>query len=202
VRINNTTGAAFRRLEWARSVVDVPPDASASVARAITTARKLIAGATSENTLRTYDTVWRQFTIHANGLGSSCSGHIRRSSRPSWGHCATGVRPRRPRASGPQRSASLHRAAGLASPTDQRVVRDLLEGARREDAGRDPGRATITAKRLAAALELQGPPATPIAIRDHAIVLLTGRWKSTAMLERYIEDGNRWDDNASVGIGL
>jgi integrase len=53
------------------------------------------------------------------------------------------------------------------------VVRDLLEGARREDAGRDHGRATITAKRLAAALELQGPPATPLAIRDRAIVLLT-----------------------------
>jgi integrase len=67
----------------------------------------------------------------------------------------------------------FHRAAGLASPTDQRVVRDLLEGARREDAGRDHGRATVTAKRLAAALELQGPPATPIAIRDRAIVLLT-----------------------------
>jgi integrase len=57
--------------------------------------------------------------------------------------------------------------------TDQRVVRDLLEGARREDAGRDHGRATVTAKRLAAALELQGPPGTPIAIRDRAIVLLT-----------------------------
>jgi site-specific recombinase XerC len=41
------------------------------------------------------------------------------------------------------------------------------------DAGRDHGRATITAKRLAAALELQGPPATPIAIRDRAILLLT-----------------------------
>jgi integrase len=61
----------------------------------------------------------------------------------------------------------------LASPTDQRVVRDLLEGARREDAGRDHGRATITAKRLAAALVLQGPPATPLAIRDRAILLLT-----------------------------
>jgi site-specific recombinase XerC len=67
----------------------------------------------------------------------------------------------------------FHRAAALASPTDQRVVRDLLEGARREDAGRDHGRATVTAKRLAAALELQGPPATPLAIRDRAIVLLT-----------------------------
>jgi integrase len=29
-----------------------------------------------------------------------------------------------------------------------------------------------------------------------------GRWKSTAMLDRYIEDGTRWDENASVGIGL
>jgi integrase len=53
------------------------------------------------------------------------------------------------------------------------VVRDLLEGARREDAGRDHGRASVTAKRLAAALELQGPPATPLAIRDRAILLLT-----------------------------
>ena len=29
-----------------------------------------------------------------------------------------------------------------------------------------------------------------------------GRWKSIAMLDRYIEDGARWDDNATVGIGL
>jgi hypothetical protein len=29
-----------------------------------------------------------------------------------------------------------------------------------------------------------------------------GRWKSTAMLDRYIADGTRWEDNASVGIGL
>jgi site-specific recombinase XerD len=29
-----------------------------------------------------------------------------------------------------------------------------------------------------------------------------GRWKSTAMLDRYIADGTRWDDNASVDIGL
>ena len=29
-----------------------------------------------------------------------------------------------------------------------------------------------------------------------------GRWKSTAMLDRYIEDGTRWEDNASTGIGL
>jgi len=29
-----------------------------------------------------------------------------------------------------------------------------------------------------------------------------GRWKSTAMLERYIEDGSRWDENATIGLGL
>lgn len=29
-----------------------------------------------------------------------------------------------------------------------------------------------------------------------------GRWKSTAMLDRYIEDGTRWDDNATVDLGL
>jgi len=29
-----------------------------------------------------------------------------------------------------------------------------------------------------------------------------GRWKSTAMLEPYIEEGTRWDDNASAGLGL
>jgi len=29
-----------------------------------------------------------------------------------------------------------------------------------------------------------------------------GRWKSTAMLDRYIEDATRWDDNASAGLGL
>ncbi len=29
-----------------------------------------------------------------------------------------------------------------------------------------------------------------------------GRWKHTAMLERYIEDGTRWDDDATIGLGL
>jgi len=29
-----------------------------------------------------------------------------------------------------------------------------------------------------------------------------GRWKSTAMLDRYIEDGTRWEDNATIGLGL
>jgi len=29
-----------------------------------------------------------------------------------------------------------------------------------------------------------------------------GRWKSTAMLDRYIDDGTRWDDNVSAGLGL
>ncbi len=34
------------------------------------------------------------------------------------------------------------------------------------------------------------------------IIKRHGRWKSTAMLNRYIEDGARWNDNALVGIGL
>jgi len=29
-----------------------------------------------------------------------------------------------------------------------------------------------------------------------------GRWKSTAMLDRYIEDRTRWEDNATIGLGL
>lgn len=29
-----------------------------------------------------------------------------------------------------------------------------------------------------------------------------GCWKSTAMLDRYIEEGTRWDENASAGLGL
>jgi site-specific recombinase XerD len=154
-------------------VIDVPPSASPQVARAITTARKLIAGATSENTRRSYETGWRQFTAHAQSLGleplgahpalvATFLGHLRDcgASAQTLGARAAAIR-------------FFHRAAGLAAPTDQRVVRDLLEGARREDAGRDHGRATITAKRLAAALELQGPPTTPLAVRDRAILLLT-----------------------------
>jgi integrase len=97
----------------------------------------------------------------------------RPSSRPSWATCATGGASAQTLGSRAAAIRFFHRAAGLASPTDQRVVRDLLEGAQREDAGRDHGRATITAKRLAAALELLGPPATPLAIRDRAILLLT-----------------------------
>jgi site-specific recombinase XerD len=154
-------------------MIDVPPSASPHVARSITTARKLIAGAKSANTLRAYETGWRQFTAHANALGLEPLG-----AHPAL--VATFLGSLRDAGASAQtlssRAAAIrffHRQAGLASSTEQRVVRDLLEGARREDAGRDHGRATVTAKRLAAALELQGPPATPLAIRDRAILLLT-----------------------------
>ena len=50
-------------------MIDVPASASPHVARAITTARNLIAGATSANTRRSYETGWRQFTAHAQSLG-------------------------------------------------------------------------------------------------------------------------------------
>jgi hypothetical protein len=42
-----------------------------------------------------------------------------------------------------------------------------------EDVGSDHGRATITAKQLAAVLTLRAPPATQLAIRNRAILLLT-----------------------------
>jgi hypothetical protein len=44
------------------------------VARSITTACRLIAGATSANTRRAYETGWRQFTAHAQGLGREPQG--------------------------------------------------------------------------------------------------------------------------------
>jgi site-specific recombinase XerD len=155
------------------SVIDVPPSASPSVARAITTARKLIAGATSENTRRSYATGWRQFSAHAQSLGREPLGAHPALVATFLGSLRDGGASAQTLGSRAAAIRFFHRAAGLASPTDQRVVRDLLEGARREDAGRDHGRATVTAKRLAASIELQGPPSMPIAIRDRAIVLLT-----------------------------
>src|SRR5450755_1558842 len=152
-------------------MIDVPPSASPSVARAITTARKLIAGATSQNTRRSYATGWRQFTAHAQSLGLEPLGVHPALVATFLGSLRDGGASAQTLGSRAAAIRFFHRAAGLASPTDQRLVRDLLEGARREDAGRDHGRANITAKRLAAALELQGPPATPLAIRYRAIVL-------------------------------
>ena len=104
-------------------MIDVPPSASPSVARAITTARKLIAGATSENTRRSYETGWRQFTAHAQSLGleplrahpalvATFLGLLRDGgvSSRTLGSRAAAIR-------------FFHQAAGLPSPTDQRVVR-------------------------------------------------------------------------------
>jgi site-specific recombinase XerC len=119
------------------------------------------------------DTGWRQFTAHAQSLGLEPLGAHPALVATFLGHLRDGGASAQTLGSRAAAIRFFHGAVGLASPTDQRVVRDLLEGARREDAGRDHGRATITAKRLAAALALQGPPATPIAIRDRAIVLLT-----------------------------
>jgi integrase len=154
-------------------VIDVPPSASPTVARAITTARKLIDGATSENTRRSYQTGWRQFTAHAQALGLEPLGAHPALVATFLGHLRDGGASAQTLDSRAAAIRFFHREAGLASPTEHRIVRDLLEGARRADVGRDHGRATITAKRLAAALELQGPPATPLAIRDRAILLLT-----------------------------
>jgi site-specific recombinase XerD len=129
----------------------------------------LIAGATSENTRRSYATGWRQFTNHTKPLGREPLGAHPAVVATFLGHLRAGGASAQTLGARAAAIRVYHRKAGLASPTQHRVVRDLLEGARRADAGR----ATITSKRLAAALELQGPPATPIAIRDRAIVLLT-----------------------------
>jgi integrase len=40
------------------------------------------------------------------------------------------------------------------------------------------------------------------ALKSDRSIKRHGRWKSMAMLDRYIEDGTRWEENASVGIGL
>jgi len=69
------------------SVIDAP-SASPHVARAITTARKLIAGATSENTRRSYG--WRQFTAHARALGLELLGAHPALVATFLGICATG----------------------------------------------------------------------------------------------------------------
>jgi site-specific recombinase XerD len=168
-------------------VIDVPPSASPSVARAITTARKLIAGATSENTRRSYETGWRQFTAHAQSLGLEPLGAHPALVATFLGHLRHGGATSQTLGSRAAAIRFFHRAAGLASPTDQRVVRDLLEGARREDAGRDHGRATVTAKRLAASIELQGPPATPIAFRDRAILTADVRFRPAAGRDRWAQ---------------
>jgi integrase len=154
-------------------VIDVPPSATPAVARAITTARALIAGATSENTRRSYATGWRQFTDHTKTLGREPLGAHPAVVATFLGHLRAGGASAQTLGARAAAIQFYHREAGLASPTDHRVVRDLLEGARRADAGRDHGRATVTSKRLAAAIELQGPPTTALGIRDRAIVLLT-----------------------------
>src|SRR5450631_3828307 len=119
------------------SVIDVPPSASPSVARAITTARKLIAGATSENTRRSYATGWRQFTAHAQSLGREPLG-----AHPAL--VATFLGSLRDGGASAQTLGS--RGGGdpvLSSRGRPRVAdrparcADMLEGARREDAGRD-----------------------------------------------------------------
>jgi integrase len=154
-------------------MIEIPPSASPAVARSIATARRLIAGAKSANTRRAYETGWRQFSAHAQGLGQEPLGAHPALVATFLGSLRDGGASAQTLGSRAAAIRFFHREAGLASPTDHRVVRDLLEGARRQDAGLDHGRATITAKRLAAALALQPPPATPIAIRDRAIVLLT-----------------------------
>jgi integrase len=112
------------------------------------------------NTRRSDETGWRQFTAHANGLGLEPLGAHPALVATFLGYLRDGGGSSQTLGSRAAAIRFFHREAVLASP-------------RREDAGRDHGRATITAKRLAAALSFQGPPATPLAVRDRAIVLLT-----------------------------
>jgi hypothetical protein len=131
------------------SVIDVPPSASPHVARAITTARQLIAGATSANTRRGYETGWRQFTAHAKSLGLEPLGAHPALVATFLGHLRDG------RGVGPDPKLAgggdpvLSSAAVLASPTDQRVVRDLL---------RAPGAKTPAATTAAPRLPPNGSP--------------------------------------------
>jgi len=154
-------------------MIEIPPSASPALARSIATARRLIASAQADNTRRAYATGWQQFQAHAQSLDQAPLGAhpaLVATFLGSLRDHGAAVQTLRSRASAIR---FFHREAGLPSPTDHRIVRELLERARREDAGLDHGRATVTAKVLAAALSSLPPPATPIAIRDRAIVLLT-----------------------------
>jgi site-specific recombinase XerD len=96
-------------------MIDVPPSASPSIARAITTARKLIAGATSENTRRSYLTGWRQFTAHAKSLGLEPLGAHPALVATFLGHLREGGATSQTLGSRTAAIRFFHRQAGLAS---------------------------------------------------------------------------------------
>jgi integrase len=114
-----------------------------------------------------HETGWRQFTAHARALGLEPLG------APAL--VATFLGALRDGGASAQTLSSrasairfFHRAAGLASPTDQRVVRDLLEGARRRRRPRSWPRHRYrqTLGRGPGAASAAGDP-------DRAVVLLT-----------------------------
>src|SRR5450755_5189378 len=96
-------------------MIDVPPSASPSVARAITTARNLIAGATSENTRRSYATGWRQFSAHAKSLGLEPLGAHPALVATFLGHLREGGASAQTLSSRAAAIRFFHRQAGLAS---------------------------------------------------------------------------------------
>jgi hypothetical protein len=82
-----------------------------------------------------HDSGWRQFTAHAKSLGLEPLGAHPALVVTFLGNLRDGGASTQTLSSRAAAIRFFHHAAGLASPTDQRVVRDLLEGARRADAG-------------------------------------------------------------------
>lgn len=141
----------------------------------IAIARELRDRSRSDNTRRSYATGWKQFLAYLAEHQPQASPLPADPALVSVFLASLSLKKLTPETLRSRASAiaHYHRQAGYPSPCDHPAVKDLLEGAMRDGAGRTHGRATITLDDLVKTLGKVPPASTCLEIRDRAIALLT-----------------------------
>jgi site-specific recombinase XerD len=179
---------------------DLVPLPSAPAAPSLEQVRAYVRASKAENTLRGYQTDWRDFCAWCESHGRLCPLAATAETVAAYiaecaGHLKPGSIQRRLNA-----IAEAHKAAGLESPTHAAIVRNTLKGIRRTLGTAPEQKAAALTDDIRAMVE--ATDAGLIGARDRALILLgfAGAFRRSELVRLDVEDCAFGKDGLTVTL--
>jgi site-specific recombinase XerD len=192
-------------IESDRSVQLVPtprsvPDNATGLEPSLDQVREYVRASKAENTLRGYQSDWRDFCAWCESRGGLCPLPATAESVAAYiaecaGHLKPGSIQRRLNA-----IAETHKAAGLESPTHAAIVRNTLKGIRRTLGTAPAQKAAALTDDIRAMID--ATDAGLIGARDRALILLgfAGAFRRSELVRLNVEDCAFGKDGLTVTL--
>jgi integrase len=179
---------------------DLVPLPSAPAAPSLAQVREYVRASKAENTLRGYQSDWRDFCAWCESRGGLCSLPAAADTVAAYiaeraGHLKPGSIQRRLNA-----IAEAHKAAGLESPTHAAIVRNTLKGIRRTLGTAPKQKAPALTDDIRAMVD--ATDAGLIGARDRALILLgfAGAFRRSELVGLDVEDCAFGKDGLTVTL--